>query len=68
MQGSVPAVTLKPSIVYGDTKNAVFGSLVKFASLPITPVIGNGRAHFYPIHVDDLAQSIAIAINTPGVW
>ena len=55
----VPYTTLKPSIVYGDLKSGVFGSLARFAKLPITPVVGNGKCVFWPIHVEDLAEVIA---------
>jgi uncharacterized protein YbjT (DUF2867 family) len=63
MGSSIPATTLKPSIVYSDIENAVFGSLAKFANLPITPVIGNGKCKFYPINIEDLAKIISISIN-----
>lgn len=54
----VSSITLRPSIVYGDLENGVFGSMVKFSRLPITPVFGDGSTLFWPIHVDDF---IAVA-------
>ncbi len=64
----IHSVILRPSIVYGDLKNGIFGSLVKFASLPLVPIIGSGETTFRPIHVDDLAQTIEIAILNSKIW
>jgi NADH dehydrogenase len=64
IEGSgIPYTTLKPSIVYGDTTSGVFGSLAKFAKLPIVPVVGNGACIFWPIHVDDLAEIIVRTLS-----
>lgn len=63
-KSKIPFTILKPSVVYGDTESGVFGSLVRFAKLPITPLIGSGKAVLRPIHVDDLAKTISIAISS----
>ncbi|PIN93059.1 hypothetical protein COU54_04450 [Candidatus Pacearchaeota archaeon CG10_big_fil_rev_8_21_14_0_10_31_24] len=62
-KSGLDVITLRPSVVYGDLKNGVFGSLVKFASLPVTPVIGFGKYKFRPIYIEDLAKSIEISIS-----
>ena len=67
MDSSIPATTLKPSIVYSDMENAVFGALARFANLPITPVIGDGKCKFYPIDVVDLAKIISHAISNNNI-
>jgi len=56
---------LKPSIVYSDLIGGVFASIAKFAKLPITPVIGNGKCKFWPIHTEDLAKIIKLTIENP---
>jgi len=61
MNGGIPATTLKPSIIYGDLSSGVFGSLVKYGGLPITPIFGPGECLFRPIHVLDLLKAIEIA-------
>jgi NADH dehydrogenase len=63
----VPTVTLRSSLVYGDATSGVFGSLVKFCSLPAIPVFGDGKARFRPIHRDDLALGILAAAQQPGM-
>ncbi|MCI0651513.1 MAG: NAD(P)H-binding protein [Planctomycetes bacterium] len=58
----VPATTLRPSIVYADTKSGILGTLAAAAArLPIVPVIGAGRAGFHPLRASDLAVMIECA-------
>lgn len=51
--------TLLPSIVYGPDDTGVYGKLTRMvASLPVVPVIGDGRTAYHPIHVDDVCAII----------
>ncbi len=54
----IASTIVQPSIVYGpgECSMALFKSL---AALPILPLINNGNTIVQPIHVDDLANSIA---------
>jgi uncharacterized protein YbjT (DUF2867 family) len=58
----VPYVILRPSIVYGpgDDSMSYFLSL---AALPVTPVPGDGRALLQPVHVEDVALGVALAVE-----
>ena len=61
----VPWTILRPSIVYG-TGDHYFSRLVQVIKTgPVVPVLGDGRALSAPIHVDDLAQAIAAALDDP---
>ena len=61
----IPWTILRPSIVYGPSDH-YFSRLVQMIKTgPAVPVIGDGRALSAPIHVDDLAQAIAAALNDP---
>ena len=52
--------TLLPSVVYGPRDPGVFGKLARVtASAPFVPVIGDGRARYRPVHVDDVCAVIA---------
>ncbi len=52
--------TLLPSVVYGPNDPGVFGKLARVtSSAPFVPVIGDGRARYYPVHVDDVCAVIA---------
>ena len=61
------AVVLRPSIVYGpgDHSMRFFAWL---ASLPLTPLPGGGRDRVQPLHIDDLARAVLIALggSVPG--
>jgi NADH dehydrogenase len=52
------ATTLHVSLVYGDIPDGVFGMVVRFSSLPVIPMFGDGQARYWPIHRDDLATLI----------
>lgn len=60
----VPTVILRPSLVYGDGDEGVFGTLKSLAKLPVIPVFGPGTALFRPIHVDELARCVRAALET----
>ena len=59
----VPYTIIRPSIVFGkgDEFTNMLGALVKVS--PLVPVVGTGRNRFQPIHVDDLARSIALTLG-----
>jgi nucleoside-diphosphate-sugar epimerase len=51
--------TLLPSVVYGPKDPGVFGKLARVtSSAPIVPVIGDGKARYQPVHVDDVCAVI----------
>lgn len=54
---------LHPSVVYGDDgkSTALFQAL---ASLPILPLIGDGSQQLQPIHIDDLTQTVNMALTS----
>lgn len=61
----IPTTTLRPSLVYADRTSGVLGAINRFSRLPVVPVFGDGSALFRPIHRDDVAEAIAIAIRRP---
>jgi uncharacterized protein YbjT (DUF2867 family) len=55
---------VQPSLVFGeDGKSARLFALL--ASLPFTPLPGNGRQAVQPIHVDDLTEVIVKLVGVP---
>ncbi len=48
---------IRPTIILGQG-SPILSALEKFATLPIIPVLGSGRALVQPIYVDDLAAYI----------
>ena len=55
----IPFVILRPSLVYGDGDRGLVAALARrLKSLPIMPVIGDGRIAIDPVHLDDLCAVI----------
>lgn len=63
MASKIPFVILRVSLVYGNELDGIFGMVAKFSNFPVVPVFGDGRQVSYPIHVDDLCQTIEKAIT-----
>ncbi len=62
----VPWTILRASIVYGpgDHYFSALAKLIKYA--PAVPVLGNGRPLSAPIHVQDLAATVAACFENPA--
>jgi NADH dehydrogenase len=55
----IPFVILRPSLVYGGGETGLVASLAQhLRSLPVMPVIGDGRIEIDPVHLDDLCDVI----------
>lgn len=58
-------VILRPSLVYARDSYGGTAMLRALAACPfVTPVIGDGTQKFQPIHVRDVAQCVALALET----
>ena len=56
---------LRPSTVYGPGARGLFAKIGRYVStLPLVPVIGNGRQRFRPIYVGDVAQAILLCLES----
>jgi NADH dehydrogenase len=54
---------LRPSWIYGPADHSM-NRFVTFArSLPVVPVIGNGRTPVFPIHVEDVARQVVELVH-----
>ena len=53
---------LRPSLLFGKG-DKFFPVLKILVSLPVTPVIGNGKNRFQPVSVNDLAKCIELSID-----
>ncbi len=61
----LPHVIPRFSIIFGEGDeftNSLAG-LVK--AFPVTPVVGSGKNKFQPIHVEDVAKCIVLALDKP---
>ncbi len=57
-KSALPCITLRPSVVYGDSWSGIIGSLIRYTRFSVTPIIGSGRATYRPIRADDVANAI----------
>jgi len=54
---------LKPSIVYGP-EDDFFNRFYRMAKIsPVLPLVGGGETKFQPVHVNDVAQAILVALD-----
>jgi NADH dehydrogenase len=61
-------VTVRPSLVYGTSPVGLFATLAGYLrSLPVVPVIGNGRIELDPIHIDDVCEVLAQCVSRADV-
>jgi uncharacterized protein YbjT (DUF2867 family) len=55
-------VVLRPSWIYGPGDHSMSRFIALCRSLPVVPVIGNGRNHVDPLFIDDAARCIVDAV------
>ena len=59
--------TLLPSVVYGAAGSGVFDAILKFVrTLPLVPVLGDGKWICAPIHVSDVSSAIVACLESDG--
>ncbi|MBI4366878.1 MAG: NAD-dependent epimerase/dehydratase family protein [Deltaproteobacteria bacterium] len=59
-------VIFRPSLVYGPEDRSLNRFIGMIRRLPLVPVIGDGKQHVQPVHVDDLAALIVRSIDGPS--
>lgn len=69
----LPWVVLRPTMVYGEGGGLHFARLVALVrSAPVFPVFGPGTAKLQPVHVEDVASAVEIALCNAaaagGMW
>jgi NADH dehydrogenase len=58
--------TIKPSLIYGEGKETLFQTIRHYIeTLPLIPVIGNGKWELYPVDVEEVANVIVKLLNKP---
>jgi NADH dehydrogenase len=64
----VPAVILRPSLVYGELGSGLVAALARYLrTLPVVPVIGDGQIRLDPVHVDDVCAVIVQCLTRADV-
>ena len=64
----IPFVILRPSLVYGGGEAGLVAALARhLRTLPVMPVIGNGRIALDPVHLSDLCDVIQACLTRDDV-
>jgi NADH dehydrogenase len=66
VRAAIPAATiLRPSVVFGPEDGFFnkFAQMTRFA--PLMPAIGGGKTRMQPVYAGDVAEAIAMAVDTP---
>jgi uncharacterized protein YbjT (DUF2867 family) len=66
-QSGPPHTILRPSIIFGpgDGFLSLLAGVVR--TFPLTPVIGDGKALFQPVHIRDVAEIVTRIVEAPDV-
>lgn len=67
--GILPAVVIRPGLVYGAQPGGVFGSIQKSVNkFFLIPVIGDGSYPQYLVHEDDVGAAVVASLNAEVVF
>ncbi|MET7423689.1 NAD(P)-dependent oxidoreductase [Dactylosporangium sp. NPDC005555] len=62
------ALVVRPGLIFGDQPGGVVGALDALVrTLPVVPLIGNGRQVLYPAHEDDVGALIRRLVVQPAL-
>ncbi len=68
LAAGLPTVILRPSMVIGETSYGGSSLLRALAAFPlVSPMVGDGRQAFDPIHVEDLAATVRQAVESEAL-
>lgn len=61
--GDVRLTTVRPSVVYGERDRSATPVLVRFASLPVVPLVGGGRTMLPLVYAGNVAAGVVAALD-----
>ncbi|HSH46160.1 MAG TPA: NAD(P)-dependent oxidoreductase [Longimicrobiales bacterium] len=64
-RGAVHLTTLRPSVVYGERDRAATPILVRYATLPLVPLPGDGRTLLPLVYAGNVAEAVLAALDRP---
>lgn len=64
-EGHVQVTTLRPSVVYGERDRSATPVMVRYASLPLVPLIDGGRTTLPVVYAGNVADGIVAALDRP---
>lgn len=64
--GEVRLTTVRPSVVYGERDRSATPVMVRYASLPIIPLVGGGRSTVPLVYAGNVAAGVVAALDRPS--
>lgn len=64
--GGIRLTTLRPAVVYGERDRAAFPIMVRYASLPVVPLLGGGALRLPLVYAGNVAAAVVAALDRPG--
>lgn len=62
-QEAIRLTTLRPSVVYGERDRAAVPIMVRYASLPVVPLLGGGRFRLPLVYAGNVAAGVVAALD-----
>ncbi len=63
--GAIQLTTVRPSVIYGERDRSATRVMVRYASLPLVPLIGGGRTTLPVVYAGNVARGIVAALHRP---
>ena len=63
IESGLPHTIIRPSLIFGEGDEFINALTSLVRVFPVVPVIGTGRNRFQPIHVEDVARCIVLALG-----
>ena len=70
LKSGIPATILRPSWIYGHGDRSMSQFIKMLRWLPLFPMLGDGKNHVQPVHVEDVAELVTMILEkkTTGVF
>lgn len=65
-RGAIRLTTLRPSVVYGERDRAATPIMVRYARLPVVPLLGGGRSRLAVVYAGNVAAAVLAALDRPA--
>lgn len=65
-QGAIRLTTVRPCVVYGERDRAATPIMVRYASLPLVPLLAGGRRRLPLVYAGNVAVGIVSALDRPA--
>ncbi len=64
-EGPLEVTMVRPDVIYGERDRAALPRLVRYASLPVVLLVGDGRSELPLVYAGNVAQGIVRALTSP---